>query len=80
MFFPHFFINLIRLLFTLTLLGAIGTLVLTMQLADDPHAAVTAYHSIGVMAEHVLAGCVCCLAGSVITSKITACLHDGAQT
>jgi len=28
MFFPHFFINLIRLLFTLTLLGAIGTAML----------------------------------------------------
>ncbi len=77
MFFERFFSDLIRLLLTLTLLGAMGTLILTAQLACDPHAAVTAYHSVGLMAEHVLAGCVCCLAGVLVGSKIRTSLHDG---
>ncbi len=72
----RFFNDLIRLMLTLTLLGALGTLLLTLRLSCDPHAAVTAYHSVGLMAEHVLAGCVCCLAGALIRIKIQHSLHD----
>lgn len=79
MFFERFFIDLIRLLLTLTLLGAVGTLILTQQMSSDPHAAVTAYHSVGLMAEHVLAGCVCCLTGLILEAKFRSFLYDGSQ-
>lgn len=76
MVFDTFFTNITRLLMTLMLLGAVGTLILTAQLACDPHAAVSAYHSVGLMAEHVLAGGVFYLALSLICAKIRRSLHD----
>lgn len=76
MFIERFFTDLIRLSLTLTLLGALGTLILTLQLTCDPHAAAAAYHSVGLMAEHVLAGCICCLACGLIRTKIHKSLHD----
>lgn len=79
MFFERFFTDLIRLLLTLTLLGAVGTLILTQQMSADPHAAVTAYHSVGIMAEHVLVGCVCCLTGLILEAKFRSFLYDGSQ-
>lgn len=79
MFFERFYIDLLRLSLTLTLLGAAGTLLITAQLAADPHAAVSAYHSVGTMAEHVLAGCICCLGCGLLGTKIRSDLHDGAQ-
>ena len=77
MFSERFFTDLIQLLLTWVLLGALGTLLFTIRLNVCPDAAVSAYHSVGVMAEHVLAGCVCCLAGMTIRAKIRQSLHDG---
>lgn len=76
MFFEHFFTNLTRLLMTLLLLGAVGTLYLTVRISCDPHAAVSVYHSVGLMAEHVAAGGVLYLALSLLCTKIRSDLHD----
>lgn len=77
MHYERFFDNIMQLLLTITLLGALGTLLITVRLSCDPHAAVSVYHSVGLMAEHVLAGCICCLAGLTIRAKIRQSLHDG---
>ena len=77
--FEKFFADLTRLLMTLLLLGGLGTLLITIQIADDPHAALSAYHSVGHMAEHILAGSAVYLAISVISAKILCSLHDTAE-
>lgn len=77
MFSERFITDLIQLLLTWVLLGALGTLLFTIHLTVCPDAAVSAYHAVGSMAEHVLAGCVCCLAGMTICAKFRQSLHDG---
>lgn len=78
--FERFFTDITRLMMTLLLLGGLGTLLLTLRIACDPDIGLSAYHSVGIMAEHILAGGTAYLALSVICAKIRGSLHDTGET
>ncbi|MBQ8188049.1 MAG: hypothetical protein IJ037_14455 [Clostridia bacterium] len=78
--FDQFFTDITRLVMTLLLVGGLGTLLTAMHVACDPDAALSAYHSVGPMAEHILAGSAAYLALSVICAKIRSSLHDTGET